>query len=56
MAMPPRSVAVKDASEPESLPIGVRADETITEPGMLCLRGVPRGDLRARVPRAGAHR
>src|SRR3954451_19650392 len=34
MAMPPRSCALRDASAPESLPIGVRAVETITEPGM----------------------
>ncbi len=27
MANPPRSAAVKDASAPDSLPIGVRADE-----------------------------
>src|SRR3954449_12811353 len=34
MAMPPRSTAWKSASEPSSLPIGVRAPETMTEPGM----------------------
>src|SRR5580704_938822 len=32
--MPPRSTAGKSASEPSSLPIGVRAPPTITEPGM----------------------
>src|SRR6185436_6995086 len=34
MATPPRSCALNDANAPESLPIGVRAVETITEPGM----------------------
>src|SRR5680860_1921327 len=34
MAKPPRSMALNDASAPESLPMGVRADETMTEPGM----------------------
>ncbi len=34
MAWPPRSVALSDASAPESLPIGVRAVETMTEPDM----------------------
>src|SRR5437868_4727748 len=34
MARPPRSVASNDANAPESLPMGVRAEETITEPGM----------------------
>src|SRR4051812_48027554 len=34
MATPPRSTAWKSASEPSSLPIGVRAPETMTEPGM----------------------
>src|SRR3954453_9562469 len=34
MTMPPRSTAWKSASEPSSLPIGVRAPETMTEPGM----------------------
>ena len=38
MAWPPSSVAANDDSEPESLPIGVRADETMTEPGMGALR------------------
>ena len=34
MATPPRSIALKDANAPESFPMGVRAVETITEPGM----------------------
>ena len=34
MAWPPRSVARSDESAPESRPIGVRAEETMTEPGM----------------------
>src|SRR5581483_2872940 len=34
MAKPPRSTAGKSASEPSSLPMGVRAPPTITEPGM----------------------
>src|SRR4051812_49442293 len=34
MATPPRSTAWKSASEPSSFPIGVRAPETMTEPGM----------------------
>src|SRR3954463_10570584 len=42
MAMPPRSTAWKSASEPSSLPIGVRAPETMTEPGMT---GPPRGSV-----------
>src|SRR5215472_16725727 len=63
MAKPPRSMALKPASAPESLPIGVRAPATMTEPGMENLRnglgssrrsagpghstGVPRGLARA---------
>src|SRR4051794_38139634 len=35
MATPPRSIAVREANAPDSLPIGVRAVETITEPGMV---------------------
>src|SRR3954452_25250430 len=35
MAMPPRSTAWKPLSAPSSLPIGVRAPETMTEPGMV---------------------
>ena len=42
MACPPRSVASNEASAPESLPMGVRADETMTEPGM----GTPREEWR----------
>src|SRR3954468_7250162 len=42
MAMPPRSTAWKSASEPSSLPIGVRAPETMTEPGMT---GPPRSSV-----------
>src|SRR5437016_6412385 len=34
IAMPPRSVALNPANAPESLPMGVRADPTITEPVM----------------------
>src|SRR5215510_5122040 len=34
MAKPPRSVALKPASEPESLPIGVRAPARMTEPAI----------------------
>jgi hypothetical protein len=34
MAMPPRSIAVKLFYEPDSLPIGVRAPPTMTEPGI----------------------
>src|SRR6516164_4045462 len=34
MATPPRSAAEKSLSEPSSLPIGVRAPLTITEPAM----------------------
>ena len=34
MANPPRSMAVKPASAPDIFPIGVRAAETMTEPGM----------------------
>src|SRR5271154_5755385 len=34
IATPPRSTAGKSASEPSSLPIGVRAPPTMTEPGM----------------------
>jgi hypothetical protein len=33
--MPPRSVALNPANAPESFPIGVRADPTITDPGMV---------------------
>ena len=39
MAKPPRSMALNEANAPESLPMGVRADETMTEPGM----GAPPG-------------
>ena len=35
----PRSAALSDASAPESWPIGVRADETMTEPGMAASTG-----------------
>jgi hypothetical protein len=34
MATPPRSIALNDANAPDSFPMGVRADETMTEPGM----------------------
>jgi len=34
MANPPRSIAVKPLSAPDSLPMGVRAPPTITDPGM----------------------
>src|SRR5262245_37436118 len=34
MATPPRSMAEKPASAPDSLPMGVRADETMTDPGI----------------------
>src|SRR5438105_1124283 len=34
MANPPNSDAENDASAPDSLPMGVRAPETMTEPGM----------------------
>src|SRR5262249_42496867 len=34
IAMPPRSMAVSPANAPESLPIGVPAVPTITEPGI----------------------
>ena len=34
MAKPPRSMAEKPASAPDSLPIGVRAPATMTEPGI----------------------
>src|SRR5262245_22071933 len=37
IAWPPRSVAASDAKAPDSFPMGVRADETMTEPGMTCL-------------------
>ena len=52
MATPPRSCALSDASAPESLPIGVRAVETITEPGMVTpVRSAPVGypAVRARI-------
>src|SRR5215471_1620115 len=38
IAWPPRSVAGNVARDPDSLPIGVRADEMITEPGISSLR------------------
>ncbi len=41
MAMPPRSIALSPANAPESLPMGVRADPTITEPGMVASCDVP---------------
>src|SRR5579863_1596899 len=34
MANPPSSMALKPASAPESLPMGVRAPAMMTEPGM----------------------
>src|ERR1700688_1110169 len=34
MANPPRSMALNPPRAPDSLPIGVRAPETMTEPGM----------------------
>src|SRR3954453_8776678 len=34
MACPPRSAAVSAENAPERRPMGVRADETMTEPGM----------------------
>ena len=37
MAKPPRSAALKPASAPDSLPIGVRAPATMTEPAMVAL-------------------
>ena len=37
MAKPPRSVAAKPPSAPESLPIGVRAPATITEPAIVAI-------------------
>src|SRR4051812_46946676 len=55
MANPPRSIAVKPLSAPDSLPIGVRAPPTITEPGMIFLSALERSeglDLEARVLRA----
>src|SRR5690348_182958 len=39
MAMPPSSAAEKPARAPDSLPIGVRAPATITDPGMGRLLG-----------------
>src|SRR5262245_58547324 len=42
MARPPRSVAGNEANAPESLPIGVRAPATMTEPGIGHLRAVGR--------------
>src|SRR5258708_37717593 len=55
MAKPPRSMAVKPASPPACFPIGVRAAETMTEPGMarsLCVVRAPilRGLRRRREP------
>src|SRR5215212_11494658 len=55
MANPPRSIAVNDFNAPDSLPIGVRAPPTITEPGMIFLSAMERSegfDLEARVLRA----
>ncbi len=34
MAQPPRSMALNPARAPDSLPMGVRAPERMTEPGM----------------------
>jgi methylmalonyl-CoA/ethylmalonyl-CoA epimerase len=34
IATAPRSMALSEANAPESFPIGVRADETMTDPGM----------------------
>ena len=38
IAWAPRSVAGSEASAPDSFPMGVRAEETMTEPGMAGLR------------------
>ena len=40
MAKPPRSMALNEANAPDSLPMGVRADETMTEPGMVVPPGL----------------
>ena len=50
MAKPPRSVAAKPPRAPDSLPIGVRAPATMTDPGMTYLRR-PGGQFRRRPPR-----
>jgi hypothetical protein len=49
MAKPPRSVAANDASEPDSLPIGVRAPARMTEPAMRSSPGAS-GDEIAALP------
>src|SRR5688500_14354078 len=43
MARPPRSMALKPAKAPASLPIGVRAPATMTEPGIANLLDGPSG-------------